>query len=86
MCPITLVSDSAAGYLMSRGKVDVVIVGTDRTTAAGDVANKVGTYPLALAARDNGVPFYVAVPSPSIDWSDRGRRRAYRSRSVTRRR
>ena len=67
--PHTLVSDSAAGYLMSRGKVDVVIVGTDRTTAAGDVANKVGTYPLALAARDNGVPFYVAVPSPSIDWS-----------------
>ena len=67
--PHTLVSDSAAGYLMSRGKVDVVIVGTDRTTAAGDVANKVGTYPLALAARDNGVPFYVAVPSPSIDWT-----------------
>ena len=67
--PHTLVSDSAAGYLLSRGKVDVVIVGTDRTTAAGDVANKVGTYPLALAARDNDVPFYVAVPSPSIDWS-----------------
>ena len=67
--PHTLVSDSAAGHLLSRGKVDVVIVGTDRTTAAGDVANKVGTYPLALAARDNGVPFYVAVPSPSIDWS-----------------
>ncbi|MDE2795452.1 MAG: S-methyl-5-thioribose-1-phosphate isomerase [Gemmatimonadota bacterium] len=67
--PHTVVSDSAAGHLLSRGKVDVVIVGTDRTTAAGDVANKVGTYPLALAARDNGVPFYVAVPSPSIDWS-----------------
>ena len=67
--PHTLVSDSAAGHLLSRGKVDIVIVGTDRTTAAGDVANKVGTYPLALAARDNGVPFYVAVPSPSIDWS-----------------
>ncbi|MCY3613448.1 MAG: S-methyl-5-thioribose-1-phosphate isomerase [Gemmatimonadetes bacterium] len=67
--PHTLVSDSAAGHLLSRGKVDVVIVGTDRTTAAGDVANKVGTYPLALAARDNGVPFYVAAPSPSIDWS-----------------
>ena len=67
--PHTLVSDSAAGHLLSRGKVDVVIVGTDRTTAAGDVANKVGTYPLALAARDNGVPFYVAVPSTSIDWS-----------------
>ena len=67
--PHTVVSDSAAGHLLSRGKVDVVIVGTDRTTAAGDVANKVGTYPLALAARDNGVPFYVAVPSTSIDWS-----------------
>ena len=67
--PHTLVSDSAAGHLMSRGKVDVVIVGTDRTTGAGDVANKVGTYPLALAARDNGVPFYVAAPSPSIDWA-----------------
>ena len=67
--PHTLVSDSAAGYLLSHGKVDVTIVGTDRTTAAGDVANKIGTYPLALAAQDNGVPFYVAVPSPSIDWS-----------------
>ena len=67
--PHTLVSDSAAGHLLSRGKVDLVIVGTDRTTAAGDVANKVGTYPLALAARDNGVPFYVAAPSPSIDWT-----------------
>ena len=67
--PHTLVSDSAAGHLLARGKVDIVIVGTDRTTAAGDVANKVGTYPLALAARDNGVPFYVAAPSPSIDWT-----------------
>lgn len=67
--PHTVVPDSAAGHLLSRGKVDVVIVGTDRTTAAGDVANKVGTYPLALAARDNAVPFYVAVPSTSIDWS-----------------
>ena len=67
--PHTLVSDSAAGYLLSRRMVDLVIVGTDRTTAAGDVANKVGTYPLALAAHDNDVPFYVAAPSPSIDWS-----------------
>ena len=67
--PHTLVSDGAAGHLLSRGKVDVVIVGTDRTAASGDVANKVGTYPLALAARDNAVPFYVAVPSPSIDWA-----------------
>ena len=67
--PHTLVSDGAAGHLLSRGEVDLVIVGTDRTTAGGDVANKVGTYPLALAARDNGVPFYVAAPSPSIDWT-----------------
>ena len=67
--PHTLVSDSAAGHLLSREHVDVVIVGTDRTAASGDVANKVGTYPLALVARDNGVPFYVAVPSPSIDWN-----------------
>ena len=67
--PHTLVPDAAAGHLLGRGEVDVVIVGTDRTTAAGDVANKVGTYPLALAARDNGVPFYVAVPSTSVDWS-----------------
>ncbi len=67
--PHTLVSDGAAGHLLSRGRVDLVIVGTDRTTAAGDVANKVGTYPLALAARDNDVPFHVAAPGPSIDWT-----------------
>jgi len=66
--PHTLIPDSAAAHLMSKGEVDVVIVGTDRTTALGDVANKIGTYPLALAAADNGVPFYVAAPSPSIDW------------------
>jgi methylthioribose-1-phosphate isomerase len=65
----TLIADSAAGHLMRTGRVDAVIVGTDRTTAAGDVANKIGTYPLALAAADNEVPFYVAVPSPSIDWA-----------------
>ena len=67
--PHTLIPDNAAAHLMQRGDVDVVIVGTDRTTAAGDVANKIGTYPLALAAADNSVPFYVAVPSPSIDWT-----------------
>ena len=54
---------------MQRGQVDLVIVGTDRTTATGDVCNKIGTYLKALAARDNGVPFYAAVPSPSIDWT-----------------
>jgi methylthioribose-1-phosphate isomerase len=64
----TVVSDNAGGHLMQHGEVDLVIVGTDRTTAAGDVCNKIGTYLKALAARDNGVPFYAAVPSPSIDW------------------
>jgi methylthioribose-1-phosphate isomerase len=67
--PHTLIPDNAAAHLMQRGEVDAVIVGTDRTTATGDVANKIGTYPLALAAADNGVPFYVAAPSPSIDWA-----------------
>jgi len=66
--PHTVIPDSAAAYIMRKREVDVVIVGTDRTTACGDVANKIGTYPLALAAADNEVPFYVAVPSPSIDW------------------
>ena len=67
--PHTLVVDNAGGHLMQRGRVDIVIVGTDRTTARGDVANKIGTYLKALAARDNGVPFYVALPSPTIDWT-----------------
>jgi methylthioribose-1-phosphate isomerase len=66
--PHTVIVDNAGGHLMQHGQVDVVIVGTDRTTAAGDVCNKIGTYLKALAARDNGVPFYVGVPSPSIDW------------------
>jgi methylthioribose-1-phosphate isomerase len=66
--PHTIVADSAAGYLMQRGAVDLVIVGTDRTTYTGDVANKIGTYMKALAAKDNGVPFYVALPSSSFDW------------------
>ena len=56
---------------MQRGQVDMVIVGTDRTTAQGDVCNKIGTYLKALAARDNGVPFYVALPSPTVDWTVR---------------
>ena len=63
-----LVVDNAGGHLMQRGEVDMVIVGTDRTTATGDVCNKIGTYLKALAARDCGVPFYVALPSPTIDW------------------
>ena len=69
--PHTLIVDNAGGHLMQRGQVDMVIVGTDRTTANGDVCNKIGTYLKALAAHDNGVPFYVALPSPTIDWSVR---------------
>jgi methylthioribose-1-phosphate isomerase len=67
--PHTLVVDNAGGHLMQHGEVDLVIVGADRVTARGDVANKIGTYLKALAARDNGVPFYAAVPSPTIDWT-----------------
>jgi methylthioribose-1-phosphate isomerase len=67
--PHTVVADNLGGHLMQRGQVDVVIVGSDRTTAAGDVCNKVGTYLKALAAHDNGVPFYAALPVSSIDWS-----------------
>jgi methylthioribose-1-phosphate isomerase len=67
--PHTVIADNAGGHLMQHGDVDLCIVGTDRTTATGDVANKIGTYLKALAAHDNGVPFYVAAPSPSIDWS-----------------
>jgi methylthioribose-1-phosphate isomerase len=64
----TVITDNAGGHLMQRGQVDVVIVGSDRTTAGGDVANKIGTYLKALAARDNGIPFYVALPSSTFDW------------------
>ena len=66
--PHTVIVDGAAGHLMQRGMVDLCIAGTDRTTAAGDVCNKIGTYHIALAAADNDVPFYAAVPSTSIDW------------------
>ncbi len=69
--PHTLIVDNAGGHLMQRGEVDMCIVGTDRTSADGDVANKIGTYLKALAAKDNGVPFYVALPSPTIDWGVR---------------
>jgi methylthioribose-1-phosphate isomerase len=67
--PHTVIADNAGGHLMRHGEVDLCITGTDRTTASGDVANKIGTYLKALAARDNDIPFYVALPSPSIDWS-----------------
>ena len=65
----TIITDNAGGYLMQQGKVDIVIVGTDRTTATGDVANKIGTYLKALAAKDNNIPFYVALPSSTFDWN-----------------
>ncbi len=67
--PHTLIVDNTGGHLMQHGMVDMVIVGTDRTTSQGDVANKIGTYLKALAAKDNQVPFYVALPSSTIDWS-----------------
>jgi methylthioribose-1-phosphate isomerase len=65
----TIIVDNAGGHYMQHGHVDMCIVGTDRTTANGDVANKIGTYLKALAAFDNNVPFYVALPSSTIDWS-----------------
>jgi len=64
-----VIADNAGGHMMQHGMVDLCITGTDRTTSRGDVANKIGTYLKALAAHDNGVPFYVALPSPTIDWT-----------------
>jgi methylthioribose-1-phosphate isomerase len=67
--PHTVISDNAGGHLMQQGLVDMVIVGADRVTSTGDVCNKIGTYLKALAAFDNHIPFYAAVPSPTIDWA-----------------
>jgi methylthioribose-1-phosphate isomerase len=67
--PYTILVDNAGGHVMQAGQVDLVIVGTDRVTANGDVANKIGTYLKALAAKDNNIPFYVALPSSTIDWT-----------------
>jgi methylthioribose-1-phosphate isomerase len=67
--PHTVIADNVGGHLMQHGRVDMAIVGSDRTTANGDVCNKIGTYLKALAAHDNGVPFYVALPSTTIDWN-----------------
>ena len=67
--PHTVIVDNAGGHLMQKGEVDLCITGTDRTTSNGDVCNKIGTYLKALAARDNGIPFYVALPHSTIDWS-----------------
>ena len=69
--PHTVIVDNAGGHLMQQGRVDLCLTGTDRTTATGDVCNKIGTYLKALAAADNGVPFYVCLPSPTIDWTVR---------------
>lgn len=66
--PHSVITDNAGGHLMQHGEVDICLVGTDRTTATGDVCNKIGTYLKALAAADNGVPFYVCLPTPTIDW------------------
>ncbi len=67
--PHTVIADNAGGHLMQHGQVDLCIVGSDRMTAAGDAANKIGTYLKALAAKDNGVPFYVALPGSTVDWT-----------------
>jgi len=67
--PHTIIPDNVGGHLMQHGMVDMVLVGTDRTTVTGDVANKIGTYLKALSANDNGVPFYVALPSSTFDWN-----------------
>jgi methylthioribose-1-phosphate isomerase len=67
--PHTIIVDNAGGHLMQHGRVDLCITGTDRTAASGDVCNKIGTYLKALAAFDNAIPFYVALPGPSIDWT-----------------
>lgn len=69
--PHTIIADNTGGHLMQHGMVDMAIVGTDRTTRTGDVANKIGTYLKALAAHDNGIPFYIGLPSSSIDWEIR---------------
>jgi methylthioribose-1-phosphate isomerase len=67
--PMTLIADNVAGHLMRTGQVDIVVVGSDRTAANGDVANKIGTYKLAVLAKENGVPFYAVVPTSTIDLS-----------------
>src|SRR4029078_6563247 len=79
----TIIADNAGGLYMMQGKVDLCIVGCDRVTANGDVANKIGTYLKALAARDNDVPFYVALPSTTIDWTlDSGKKIPIEDRSA----
>src|SRR5947207_15144742 len=67
--PLTLITDSMAGYFMRRGEIDCVIVGADRVVANGDIANKIGTYSLAVLARAHSIPFYVAAPSSTVDFT-----------------
>lgn len=67
--PVTLITDNSAGFLMKKGRIDLAIVGTDRTTRSGDVANKIGTYTVAVMCREHGIPFYVAAPLSSIDFT-----------------
>ena len=69
--PMTLLADTAAGWMMARGEVDLVVVGADRIAANGDVANKIGTYQLAVLARQHGIPFYVAAPTSTVDLNTR---------------
>ena len=83
--PVTLITDSMAGQVMKKGMVQAVIVGADRIAANGDTANKIGTYSLAVLAKDHGIPFYVAAPLSTIDLDTRRRRRHSRSRSGPRR-
>ena len=83
--PHTVIPDNTGGHLMQHGEVDIAIVGTDRVTAQGDVCNKIGTYLKALAAHDNSVPFYVALPSPTIDFTVHRRREGNPDRAARRR-
>ena len=80
----TVITDNMAGALMRQGKVDLVVVGADRIAANGDTANKIGTYAVAVLAREHQIPFYVAAPLSTIDLDDAGRRSTFRSRSATR--
>ena len=80
--PHTIIVDNAGGHLMQRGRIDLAIVGADRITARGDAANKIGTYLKALAARANRVPFYVAAPHTTIDWTITRRPRRNRDRGA----
>ena len=80
----TVITDNMAGAIMRTGRIDLVVVGADRIAANGDTANKIGTYTVAVLAREHGIPFYVAAPLSTIDLEHARRRAAFRSRSGTR--